>query len=1078
MGGVTSYVYAGRGRSVSGYGGTVVWSYPKYAQGSSDNKVATASVSPTSESQGLWCDAYTDLNMQVPSYPMDSEIIGIEVLASCWASLSDKVTDKEVRLLKITGSDQEPVGANRARGDYWSGSATQRKWGSTTDTWGLTPQQLDGLLGADVDYFGVAIRVTAPGGSAIAKVDSVAIRVAWRYRKPVINSLSVTSPDASTLAVTANTSKRVTHTQWWIRHKDSATFTYLGEVTGKSITIGNLVGGSQYYVQCVARNEDQSSDPFVSTVLTTAGTAPAVQVADILSTSVTLQASATGTVNGYRWWFRPVGGATWTDTGTTTGNTKTIDGLTPNTQYEFRVQPFSDEATGRVGNYATASATTVRIQVTNVNYAATVSSLALEAVTIPDVTHTEWWLRSKEVDIWASLGEVAGVAYTITNLISGSQYYVRVRARAGSNVGDIAEFGPFSTTGTPPSATITEITQSSVTVQASASGSVTGYRWWLKEYGGEYLDQGVTLSNTKTFTNLDLANKTYVIKARPYYNESTGRIGNAAEVDTLVRGVVVTNATNSSLALTALVAPGVTHTTWWFRHKDSASWTSLGEVSGTAMTISNLIAGSQYYVQVQARTASQQSSPIAFGPFATTGDAPTLTATEVYPTSVTLQASAGGAVAGYRWWQRVQGGSWSDAGTTTSATRTFSSLTPGTVYEFRIRPYYNESTGRVGNYATTVNVPPPPAPGNVSAQGTGPYAITVACSPVESAVLYRFEVAPMNTESWTEFATSSTPSAVATLDKMNTQYRFRVRAQNQYGGVGPYSSTVSAYTQHKVDGTVRSGSAALSGVTVVEFSWPDLVQATTQITPRGRAVTNANGEFSITSAGDGTKRALVLLKAGYAGRMYFDVAGAIACELLQAVPRASHSTWYAVEYDTAPLPNHSVQAVLTGITAAILRWHRRARILSEQEVQIDTAPAFTAPITLAAEASASELALPLLSEFTTYYARVRTKRGSAASAWTGPISFRTGVSLPFGIGASAIEDVRRLAQEQASYGLGHDGQAPWGWKGQYFPEFGLGCGDTLGYGATEEVGLSEGIDRDEIEAVREEDLIVVSEEVQ
>lgn len=375
MGGVTTYKPCTQARNITAYGGTVNWAYPDRAQGSSDSKVATASVGSGSVSRSLWCDTYVDLMNQLPA---QSEIVGIEVWAYLWSSAANRIQDSEVKILIHEAGDQKPVGANRARSDYWTGN--YRTWGGPTDTWGLSRAQLDAFYYNTANDSGLHIKVTNAAASAIANVDSVSIRLYWAYKQPIVKSISASATDSS-LSITANCTNRVTKTRWWYRHQSAATYNYHGEFTGVSTTISGLVGGSQYIVQVQAINEDRESTIFTSTALTTTGSAPQLTVSDIQSFQVSLAATATGTVNGYRWWQKKASESTWTDLGTTTAATRAVTGLSLSTAYNFRVRPFANEAAGKIGDEATANATTLGVPGATTGVAATALSETVIRVT-------------------------------------------------------------------------------------------------------------------------------------------------------------------------------------------------------------------------------------------------------------------------------------------------------------------------------------------------------------------------------------------------------------------------------------------------------------------------------------------------------------------------------------------------------------------------------------------------------------------------------------------------------------------------------------------------------------------------
>jgi hypothetical protein len=162
MAGVTDWKICGQGRNIASYGGTVNWLYPGRIT-AADFDYSYASLSAGVISRALWADSFPAFGL-----PSSSEIVGIEVQAQVFAQYANRILDSEVKLLKFEGTDQQPVGSNRAKSDYWAAGISLRTWGGSTDTWGLTAQQLESLFYVQ-SYFGLHLKVTAQGGSARQK---------------------------------------------------------------------------------------------------------------------------------------------------------------------------------------------------------------------------------------------------------------------------------------------------------------------------------------------------------------------------------------------------------------------------------------------------------------------------------------------------------------------------------------------------------------------------------------------------------------------------------------------------------------------------------------------------------------------------------------------------------------------------------------------------------------------------------------------------------------------------------------------------------------------------------------------
>ena len=188
------------------------------------------------------------------------------------------------------------------------------------------------------------------------------------------------------------------------------------------------------------------------------------------------------------------------------------------------------------------------------------------------------------------------------------------------------------------------------------------------------------------------------------------------------------------------------------------------------------------------------------------------------PTSYLVQASSNG------------GTTWSSSINTysTSTTYTYTSLTNGTSYVFRVAPY-NSNTAATGAWSTTSSAVTPAivAPGQptslVATSGNGRATLSWVAPALsgDSAISgYRIEYSSNGGSSWTT-ATSNTytTSTLATVTSLanGTSYLFRVAAINSWS-TGPYSSTSSATPAIVAPGQPTS-LVATSGNDQVTLSW-------------------------------------------------------------------------------------------------------------------------------------------------------------------------------------------------------------------------------------------------------------------
>ncbi len=246
-----------------------------------------------------------------------------------------------------------------------------------------------------------------------------------------------------------------------------------------------------------------------------------------------------------------------------------------------------------------------------------------------------------------------------------------------------------------------------------------------------------------------------------------------------------------------------------------ASCTTFAQIAtptGTSYNDSGLVAGSTYRYRVRATDAAGNLgaySPIAS---ATTSSAPdttpptapaSLTATAAGSTAISLTWSAATdnvGVTSYRV-ERCQGAScttFAQIATPAGTSYSDSGLVAGTTYRYRVRA--TDAAGNLGPYsaiasATTSagsDTTPPSAPGTPSATATSSSAISLTWTAATDNVgVTGYKVERCLGASCTTFAQIATPTGTSYSDSglvAGTTYRYRVRATDAAGNLGPYSA--------------------------------------------------------------------------------------------------------------------------------------------------------------------------------------------------------------------------------------------------------------------------------------------------
>jgi chitodextrinase len=246
-----------------------------------------------------------------------------------------------------------------------------------------------------------------------------------------------------------------------------------------------------------------------------------------------------------------------------------------------------------------------------------------------------------------------------------------------------------------------------------------------------------------------------------------------------------------------------------------ASFAQIGTTANTANNDTGLTASTSYSYRVRAQDTSGNLGPYSavaslLMPAAIPSLPSNLTTTSPSNTEIDLSWTAstetGGAISNYLV-ERCQGAnctSFAQIGTSVSTIYNDTSLTPGTIYSYRVRAV--DAAGNLSPYSNTASASaqtpdnqPPTAPSNLTAAGVSPSQINLSwtastdnvgitnylierCQDTGCTPTYR-----INTSPGTIYNDTGLPAV--------TTYTYRVRATDAAGNLSPYSNVTTATTQ-------------------------------------------------------------------------------------------------------------------------------------------------------------------------------------------------------------------------------------------------------------------------------------------
>lgn len=408
-------------------------------------------------------------------------------------------------------------------------------------------------------------------------VPTVAGAEFYAMTMPNCNGITVSNLAATNIqpdAVTATWTSTVTSPTWgWYglqyREIGAPIWTSLGSVNDglTSRFFNGLTPNTDYEVQIQRFCSSQSKGPWSSSVLFTTTNAdcnnPMVfNTPTATSNAVTLTWPAVAGAGWYEVEYRVVGAGSWIGTGTTTGTSKLITGLTSSTNYEFRGRTFCPGGTPSAWS-TLATATTnagTGCSLPPVLSTGTITGTTAQ-ITWPSVVGAAWYefrYKQSASPTWISAGTLgsAATSKTLNGLTSSTQYDFQARTYCSNGIPSAwSSTTQFTTTGslaceTPPAIALQGVTNVSATIQWP---SVPGAAWFEFRYkessSGTWISAGTLggASTTKVLNGLNPSTQ-YDFSAKSFCSSSSfSAWSGILQFTTAAAMVVIDNGTDAEV---------------------------------------------------------------------------------------------------------------------------------------------------------------------------------------------------------------------------------------------------------------------------------------------------------------------------------------------------------------------------------------------------------------------------------------------------------------------------------------------------------------------------------------------------
>ena len=429
----------------------------------------------------------------------------------------------------------------------------------------------------------------------------------------------------------------------------------------------------------------------------------------------------------------------------------------------------------------------------------------------------------------ASLDAGNVTAATIPNLTEGSTYHFVVAAynsahAEGAPSNDVAAVIQFAV----PVANFTASTVSGpaplgLNFINSSTGSITAYAWTFGDGTTSTVANPAKVYSSPgnytvalTVTGPGGSNT----RTKPSYITVTGSSDTTPPTAPAGLSATPTSSTAINLSWSA-ATDNVGVTGYRVERCQGASCTTFTQIAtSTATTYSNsgLAAGTTYRYRVRATDTAGNLGAYSAIATATTSAAPDTTPPTA-PASLTATATSSSAinlawtaatdnvgVTGYRV-ERCQGATcttFAQIATPTGTTYSNSGLAAGTTYRYRVRA--TDAAGNLGAYSTIasattssgLDTTPPTAPASLTATAVGSTATSLTwTAATDNVAVTGYKVERCLGASCTTFAQIGTSTGTSYSNSglaASTTYRYRVRATDAAGNLGPYSAIAAATT--------------------------------------------------------------------------------------------------------------------------------------------------------------------------------------------------------------------------------------------------------------------------------------------
>jgi hypothetical protein len=466
--------------------------------------------------------------------------------------------------------------------------------------------------------------VCGSNSSALSSVSNFTTSAAPSCNPPT----GLTASNITSNSVTLNWSAVSGASSYIVEYKLSSSGNW-SQVTASvnSTSLSALLSNSSYdwrvQTVCGSNSSGLSSVSTFTTLVGGACNAPSnLNSTNVTSSSASLTWSAVNGASSYNVEYKISSASNWTSISAST-NSINISGLSPNSQYSWRVQSvcggsssvFSFQSSFRTTAGGGSCGTPIGLSSSNIT--ASSATVSWNAVSGAVSYNVEYKLSSSSN--WTQLN-VTGTSTNLSSLVSNSTYNVRVQAicsggsSANSSVLNFTTLNQSSACNAPVGLGSSNITSSSATVSWGAVSGAVSYNVEYKLASLSTWSQTNVSGTSITLTSL-IANSIYNVRVQTVCNSNSSAFSTTLNFTTLNSssacnvpgGLSASNISTTQAQISWSAVTGAVSYTLEYKLASVSTWIPVS-VTGTSHNLSSLIPNSNYNYRVKTICASNSSA--------------------------------------------------------------------------------------------------------------------------------------------------------------------------------------------------------------------------------------------------------------------------------------------------------------------------------------------------------------------------------------------------------------------------------------------------------------------------------------